>query len=382
MTNASTTPMAGSKARYIMIGGFLGAGKTTAVGQLAKRLSAEGRRVGLITNDQGRNLVDTAMLKSQGFPTEEIPGGCFCCRFNSLVDASQKLTQATRPEVFIAEPVGSCTDLVATVTYPLRRLYGADFTIAPLSVLVDPVRAERIFGLTAGGNFSDKVLYIYRKQLEEADIIVVSKADTMDAARLDRLQKAISRQYPTTQVLTVSARTGLNLDDWFNRISSGEQSRRPTMPVDYDIYADGEALLGWLNCTASVTAEQEFDADEYLKNLASRVQAVLKAEGAEIAHLKMTFSPEGGLGNIAAANLVRNDFVPELSIELEEPVQAGQLIVNLRAEAPPHVLGSAVQQALAAGDQSFPTLKATLDHLEHFRPGRPTPTHRDQELTA
>jgi len=48
------------------------------------------------------------------------------------------------PDVFIAEPVGSCTDLVATVTYPLRRIYGEKFSISPLSVLIDPVRALRI----------------------------------------------------------------------------------------------------------------------------------------------------------------------------------------------------------------------------------------------
>src|ERR1041384_8565420 len=113
-----------AKARYIMIGGFLGAGEKTPIGLLAKHLTDQGLRVGLITNDQGRNLVDTAMLRSQGFATEEIPGGCFCCRFNSLVDAAEKLTTANRPDIFIAEPVGSCTDLVATVTYPLRRIYG------------------------------------------------------------------------------------------------------------------------------------------------------------------------------------------------------------------------------------------------------------------
>src|SRR6266446_10832499 len=96
------------KARYIMIGGFLGAGKTTSVVRLAQRLTDQGRRVGLITNDQGSGLVDTAMLRSRGFATEEIPGGCFCCRFNSLMDAAGKLTAATRPAVFIAEPVGSC----------------------------------------------------------------------------------------------------------------------------------------------------------------------------------------------------------------------------------------------------------------------------------
>jgi len=129
-------------ARYIMVGGFLGAGKTTAILRLAESLDRQGRRVGLITNDQSVGLVDTAMLAAHGFPVEEITGGCFCCRFNTLTDAAKKLTEATRPDAFIAEPVGSCTDLVATVTYPLRRIYGDSFTVAPLSVLVDPVRAE------------------------------------------------------------------------------------------------------------------------------------------------------------------------------------------------------------------------------------------------
>src|SRR3989442_15145197 len=167
-----------------MIGGFLGAGKTTAVARLAEQLSTQGQRVGFITNDQGRNLVDTAMLRAQGFATEEIPGGCFCCRFNSLVEAAEKLTASNRPEVFIAEPVGSCTDLVATVTYPLRRLYGAQFQVAPVSVLADPIRALRVFGLEKGGGFSEKVLYIYKKQLEEADLIVISKCELLDDNRL------------------------------------------------------------------------------------------------------------------------------------------------------------------------------------------------------
>ena len=136
-----------AKARYLMIGGFLGAGKTTAVARLARRLTDQGRRVGLICNDQSSGLVDTALLRSKGFSVEEIAGGCFCCRFNSLLEAAGKLTRETRPDVFVAEPVGSCTDLVATVSYPLRRIYGDRFTIAPLSVLVDPERAERILGL-------------------------------------------------------------------------------------------------------------------------------------------------------------------------------------------------------------------------------------------
>lgn len=365
-----------------MIGGFLGAGKTTAVGKLAQRLSERGLRVGLITNDQGRNLVDTAMLRSQGFATEEIPGGCFCCRFNSLVEAAQKLTAQSRPEVFIAEPVGSCTDLVATVTYPLRRLYGENFTVAPVSVLVDPIRALRVLGLEKGGSFSKKVIYIYNKQIEEADLIVISKCDLLDNARLEALQQAFRAKFPGKQILTVSARQGINLEAWFDKITTEQQSGGKSMEVDYKIYADGEALLGWLNCTVQLAAAKAFDGDGFLEELAVEVQQRLRAQKAEVAHLKMTLSPDSGLGEIGVINLVRNDFVPELSLSLEDPVESGQLMINLRAEAAPDVLGTAVREGLAAAAGKFPGMKATLDHLEHFRPGKPTPTHRMNGTSA
>ncbi len=363
-----------SKARYIMIGGFLGAGKTTSVAALAEHLRDAGRTVGLITNDQGRELVDTAMLRSKGFATEEIPGGCFCCRFNSLVDAAGQLTESTRPDVFIAEPVGSCTDLVATVTYPLRRIYGDDFSIAPLSVLVDPVRASRVFGLSEGGQFSEKVVYIYRKQLEEADLIVINKTDLMESGALAELEAKLTEEFPNAEVLQISARDCAGLDDWFGRITDAEQIARNVMEVDYHVYAEGEALLGWLNATVQLSATNGFEARPLLQQFAIAMQSHLSEHGAEIAHLKMTLSPDSGLGgDVAIINLVRNDFVPELSADLDAPIESGQLIINLRAEGDPETLHAAVQSALAAAPTN---LAATLDHLEHFRPGKPEPTHR------
>jgi Ni2+-binding GTPase involved in maturation of urease and hydrogenase len=365
------------KARYIMIGGFLGAGKTTAVGWLARRLSKDGSRVGLITNDQGRNLVDTAMLRSQGFATEEIPGGCFCCRFNSLMEAAEQLTASARPEVFIAEPVGSCTDLAATVTYPLRRMYGEGFIVAPVSVLVDPVRGLRMFNLEPGGTFSEKVRYIYLKQIEEADLVVISKRDLVDDERLDRLRNAILHRFPDKEILPISVRAELNLEAWLARIVHNEQVACDAMTVDYELYAEGEALLGWLNCTVQLSAETAFEAEPFLRDFAAGIQNRLRAGNAEVAHLKMTLSPDAQLGGaIAAINLVRNDFVPELSFHLEEPVTTGQLIVNLRAEAPPDELDTLVRDALAVSAQKVATLRASIEHLEQFRPGKPIPTHR------
>ncbi|MCP5526929.1 MAG: cobalamin biosynthesis protein P47K [Verrucomicrobiales bacterium] len=356
-----------------MIGGFLGAGKTTAVAALAQRLAKDGLRVGLITNDQGRNLVDTAMLRARGFATEEIPGGCFCCRFNSLVDAAAKLTAVTRPEAFVAEPVGSCTDLVATVTYPLRRIYGDRFRIAPLSVLVDPVRAEQVLGLGPAKKFSEKVLYIWRKQVEEADLLVIAKVDLLDENRLNRLQQRLREAFPGKEMLAVSVRTGAGMDAWFDRLLEGEQASRPVMAVDYDVYAEGEALLGWLNATVQVRGAA-FDANALLRQLAGDLCQRLAP--AEIAHLKMTFSPDQGLGDIAAVSLVRSDYVPELSFKLDGPADSGQLIINVRAEADPAALRAAIDAVLVSAPQDQPGITLQLEHSEQFQPGRPNPTHR------
>lgn len=365
-----------NRARYIMIGGFLGAGKTTAVSKLARHLADRGLRVGLITNDQGSQLVDTAMLASNGFPVEEISGGCFCCRFNSLVDAAKKLSEETRPDVFIAEPVGSCTDLVATVSYPLRRIYGDDFAIAPLSVLVDPIRAQRVLGLVEGGKFSDKVTYIYRKQLEEADIIVINKRELLSAPELERLRAALADAFPGREILEVSARSGDGLPNWFEAISRGEQSSRPSMAVDYELYAEGEALLGWLNATVELRGAEAFDGNAAVQRFAEAMQKRLAEQGAQIAHLKMTLDPDAGIGDLAVINLVRNDYVPELSQELEDSLEAGQLIVNVRAEVAPDALKIALEDALATSFGSVSGVQATLEHLEFFQPGKPQPTHR------
>lgn len=378
---APPMPAPKSKARYIMIGGFLGAGKTTTVGRLARHLSDQGLKVGLITNDQAGGLVDTKLLRNQGFATEEIAGGCFCCRFNTLVDAAHKLNDATKPDVFIAEPVGSCTDLVATVTYPLRRMYGDDFAIAPLSVLVDPVRARRVFGLDAGGTFSTKVAYIFKKQLEEADIIVISKSDLLAEPQREELRAVLAKEFPLAKILTASPRQETGLDDLFSSLMSDEQARRNPMTVDYETYAEGEALLGWLNATVTLSSDDEFDANDFLRRLATYVQSRLQVEGAEIAHFKMTYSPDDGIaGELASINLVRSDYIPELGMELDEPSTGGQLIVNLRAETDPAALVEAVKAGLNAVTPHFFGLRSTLDHEEHFRPGKPEPTYRDGEL--
>lgn len=366
--------------RYLMIGGFLGAGKTTLIQRFARYLDARGRRVGLITNDQGAGLVDSAIGRSNRFPVEEIPGGCFCCRFNSLVEAARALTESSRPDVLLAEPVGSCTDLVATVSLPLRKIYGDDYEVAPLSVLVDPVRAAQILGLREGRKFSDNVLYIYRKQLEEAEFIVVNKADLLDEAQLDELVAALETEFPEARVFVVSAREGTGCEAWFEAVLDAGAEGARSLEIDYERYAEGEALLGWLNATVEIKSEDgkpgEFDGNALLGAVAGALKERMEAAGAEVAHLKMTLTPLGDPYEIAAINLVRGDAAPELSHRLYEPIEDGELLLNIRAEVDPDTLEETAAAALEQEIAAARGLLFRIAHLEHFRPGKPVPTHR------
>lgn len=360
--------------RYVMVGGFLGAGKTTALARMGEILANRGVRAGLITNDQSSGLVDTALLRKRGFAVEEIAGGCFCCRFPSLQQAATRLSEAARPDVFLAEPVGSCTDLVATVSYPLRRMYGSDFSVAPLSVLVDPVRAARILDLVPGRSFSPKVLYVYRKQLEEAHHIVINKIDSIDAELRADLQRELNRRYPRATLHACSARTGEGVESWLDQVLEDGRDLGHTMDIDYDAYADGEALLGWLNATLHLESDVAFDASSWLLQLAERMRRDLGARGIETAHVKMTLDPGDLVGSIAAASFVRSDSAAELRESLPDPIQNAELILNVRAEAEPGALEACVTTVIEA--VSRPGLRLTTEHQESFRPSRPVPTHR------
>src|SRR5207245_1233132 len=130
------------------------------------------------------------------------------CKFNDLLAKVESLETATRPDVILAEPVGSCTDLVATVVQPLKDLYGDRFSVAPYAVIFKPSHGLKILRNEAGAGFSSKAGYIFRKQLEEADVILLNRIDEMPLESIEELEHLVTSQYPGTALLRVSAKTG------------------------------------------------------------------------------------------------------------------------------------------------------------------------------
>jgi G3E family GTPase len=358
------------RVRFIIVGGFLGAGKTTTIKRLASAYIARGLRVGVVTNDQAENLVDTQTLRAAGLTVEEVPGACFCCAFNDLIAVVERLAAAERPDIILGEPVGSCTDLSATVLQPLKALYGGRCVVAPLVVLVDPQRARRVLTRDPRGGFSPKAAHIFETQLQEADVLAVNKTDMLPSR--DHLAGLLAARCPNKPTLYVSARSGGGFDALLATLDQPGVFGRHIADVDYEVYAAGEAEMGWLNATVALAAAAAFDADRLLLDLASRLRAACAEAGAEIGHLKMICMAEGRHGIV---NVVQTDSQPELSTAADCRAAQADLVINARVCMDPELLRQTVETGLRHACASQ-RITARVQTCRQFRPARPVPVHR------
>lgn len=358
--------------RFIMIGGFLGAGKTTTIAKLANHFRSEGKNVAIVTNDQASDLVDTLLLRSQGFNVGEVAGSCFCCNFDALTGTVESLGGEQRPDVVLAEPVGSCTDLVATVIRPLEQIYDQAFEIAPYGVIIKPSHGEKILSGDGQRGFSPKAEYIFRKQIEEADFIILNRIDEMEEDEADHLTQLLTKEYPNTPVVRMSAKTGEGFSALCEFLDQRGVFAQRAMDVDYEVYAEGEAELGWLNCQAILSAEMSFELDTFLLGLLEKLHQAMVEKETEVAHLKVIGMADGAY---AVANLVSNADRAVLSLASNFSGSQADLVVNARVAIDPSQLETLVRQAIAQ-QASESQVDAEVRALQCFRPGKPVPTHR------
>lgn len=354
--------------RLILVGGFLGSGKTTLLWEAAQMVMRKGLRVGLITNDQAPELVDTAILSRNEVKVAEVNGSCFCCNFSGLIDATQKLRKEAKADVIIAEPVGSCTDLSATIVQPLKENLRGELLVSPLTVLADPVRLSDILN---GGNagLHPSAAYIFRKQLEESDIILISKTDLVSAEEMCLLREKTKLYFPDSDVMTASSVSGDGMDEWLDKVQNSIDAGKRLVEVDYDVYAEGEALLGWLNGTIELTGSS-VNWDMFARELMQSLSLQFDTMRASVGHVKilvesgdqymvsnltglnntLTFRQFAGIGNNA------------------------RLTINARVEMSPETLENIVSTTLdtIAGN----AISKKIVVLRCLSPGRPNPTYR------
>jgi G3E family GTPase len=355
--------------KLYLVGGFLGSGKTTAIYQAAAFLLKQQKRITVITNDQGDELVDTAYIKTAAVPTTEVTNGCFCCNYNQFMQAIDSLLPGDEAEIILAESVGSCADLVATIAKPIAK-FRPEIQLV-ISIFADAQLLHSL--ITCNASFLDEnVRYIYKKQLEEADLLIVNKVDLLNEAELETVKQEIETGYAGKTVIYQNSLDETSVRNWILQLNSfGTQHERKTLQIDYDLYAKGEAILGWLDLRIRIETK-DFSAHSVGLKFIREVYSTIKKTQNPVAHLK--FLLDDGLQNHKISFTILDPVSTELPF-IDKKLNKVLILVNARIQA------DAVEVEKLVSDTIEKIVRQTdsqiiVEKKAAFQPGYPKPTHR------
>lgn len=354
-----------------LVGGFLGSGKTTAIITAAKRLLAAGRRVGVVTNDQGKYLVDTLFFQQANVPAVEVTGGCFCCNYEDLETRLNQLQAAARPEVIFAESVGSCADIVATVVKPLLKLRHAQAELTSFSVFVD----ARLLRLWLQGEelpFSENIVYIFEKQLEEAGLVVINKADLLPDTAAQETAALLRERFPGKNCLLQNSLQEAQVTRWLEYLETREALPAPvSLKMDYSRYGDGEAQLAWLDEKVALQFA-EGQGRAVVMEWIERMLGEIEQQRLHIGHLKLLLQVNGHWVKLSFVSLRDPGWREQL------PALHGDrlaVLVNARIETSAVNLRRIVHGALEAL-QASGRVDIQAAEIVSFHPAFPQPRYR------
>jgi Ni2+-binding GTPase involved in maturation of urease and hydrogenase len=367
------------------VAGFLGSGKTTAIVNACRELMNRGVRPAVVTNDQGRHQVDHAFVSAFDIPATAVANGCLCCRYDDFEEQVLTLAKDQRPQVIFAESVGSCADVVATVVKPFESFRSTHQEAGILTTFVDSRLIEaRLDG--RGLPFSENVSYIFDKQIEEAEVLVLNKQDLFTKERMDELLKRATAAFPEQDIRTMSATESRGIDAWLRTIKTRmfdrKRARRHLRTIDYGTYGRAEAMLAWLDVRLTLVSA-DGSGRAAVGSLISRMIAELDARGVPSGHVKVFLSARSGAAtklsftaaDLADYTLSRNPH-DVIGAQLPQSIDLpAELMINARVESSPVELSAVFEEAVREL-QMAENAVIEIQSSDAFVPGYPKPVHR------
>ena len=180
--------------QVLVIAGFLGSGKTTAIIGLAEAVREYDLKVAIIVNEIGEVGIDDQVLRQLDFDVWELLSGCICCSLTGdLLQTLDKLESEYDVDLVIVEPSGAANPqqiIDALDTYSVVSIESV-FT----AVVLDPLRLNELMEILEP---------LISSQIGLADLIIISKVDLADADDIYKAKETARDINPNAQLLAVS----------------------------------------------------------------------------------------------------------------------------------------------------------------------------------
>ena len=267
--------------KVLIIGGFLGSGKTTTIYNLIQKMAAEKKKVALIVNEVGEFGIDGKTLEIAGIPSKEITDGCICCSLTYGLEITvSELAENYNPDILIIEPTG--LSFPGQIRDELLNM-NVMMSFAPVVTLVDVSR------------FTDEVRQMPKfveQQLKETDMIGINKTDLVDAGKIKTVEMFLKSMSKEAYIFKMSAKDEkaaesiykILFEEKYDEIEKPEAVKK-LEKINSIEYSNVSTYSGAYKVTGKLTAA---DAGKLLENIITAAKGDIGDENPSfVGHIKM-----------------------------------------------------------------------------------------------
>lgn len=358
------------KTKYMVVSGFLGAGKTTSMIAFSRDIKRRGLgNAAVLANDLGAgNIVDAEFCAAAGVMTLPISGGCICYQHENLVGKLHQLEGAGANVIFSDIP-GCGIGALDHVYLELNDKEKDEFDLMPFLCIVDPERMKMVMPEQASLNLPEEMRFLLDAQMAEADLIVLNKVDTVSEDDANAIVEFIKGIYPKTPVMTMSAMKGTGVSEVVDYLLAN-RSEAIHREIGYgsDEFIAAEEKMSWFNTRVYLQHREEVDIDfnEVIADIFEGIRDGLKENNSNVPHLKMfAADSDEELTDFFKASMIGVDYDVIYDRKLDRKYTTLSLIINARCAADAVVMSDIVSDAVDAVSVKY-NLKVRTFFLESF----------------
>ena len=189
--------------KILLVSGFLGAGKTTFIKEMAKNINLE---FVVLENEYADIGIDGDFLDEKNLNVWEMSEGCICCSMKGDFKSSiKKIYFEINPEYLVIEPTG--VGMLSSIIENIREINNNDIEILSPLTLID---------ITSFNEYLETFNNFFIDNLKNTGKVILTKLENYNPFDIENIKNEISKINNNLEIITDDYRTFPK--EWFGEI--------------------------------------------------------------------------------------------------------------------------------------------------------------------
>lgn len=175
--------------KILLVSGFLGAGKTTFIKELAKNINLE---FVVLENEYADIGVDKDFLDEKNLNVWEMSEGCICCSMKGDFKSSiKRIYSEINPEYLVVEPTG--VGMLSSIIENIREINNNDIEILSPITLID---------ITSFSEYLETFNNFFTDNLKNTGKVILTKLENSNHFEIENIKNVILKINNNLEIIT------------------------------------------------------------------------------------------------------------------------------------------------------------------------------------